>query len=58
MISVMTNVSSSSQRALIAIYESIQDLVPEPSPADWEGWVRMGRQEQNKNTLIYKRNLQ
>ena len=54
----MTNVSSSSQRALIAIYESIQDLVPEPSPADWEGWVRMGRQEQNKNTLIYKRNLQ
>ena len=32
------------QRALIAIYESIADLVQEPSPADWEGWVQMGRQ--------------
>lgn len=30
------------QYALIAIYESIQDLVQEPSPADWEAWMLMG----------------
>lgn len=41
--SCMTNTSSPSQRELLAAYEYIQDLVQEPSPADWEAWVRMGR---------------
>ena len=40
----MTNTSSPSQRELLAAYEYIQDLVQEPSPADWRAWVRMGRQ--------------
>ena len=53
----MTNVSSPTQRELIAVYESIADLVQEPSPADWRAWVRTGQQEKKYNTLIYRRNL-
>ena len=53
----MTNVSSPTQRKQVAIYESINDLMLEPSPTDWRAWVCTGQHEKKYNTLIYKRNL-
>ena len=40
----MLNQSNKGQRELIAAYESIADLMLEPSPTDWRAWVRLGRQ--------------
>ena len=53
----MLNQSNKGQRELIAAYESIADLMLEPSPTDWRAWVCTGQHEKKYNTLIYKRNL-
>ena len=40
------NQSSEGQRALIASYESVQDLLPETPAAVWKAWAEEGRRTQ------------
>ena len=46
------NKSNEGQRALIAAYEAIQDLLPEPPKGTWQAWIRLGkRAEKNLSYL-------
>ena len=47
-----TDMHDAGQRALIAAYEAIQDLLPEPPKGTWQAWIRLGkRAEKNLSYL-------